>query len=216
VTRRDRELLVLHVLVAALGVILAATWPIGVAALVFVLVYDLAVVGYATWRRDGRLLALWWFAAVLSVWQLLPDQVLVELGTLVFPSDGVADIGAVTLPMAGLWTLPTLVVILVADRVHDRRGTGAALAAAAGTALLLYGSAEAVLPRLGLWEPVGVSTVGTVAVYILVAEVVLGVVSWLVWRLARERRDALTVPLTLLVTCAYTGAAVISWLLLEA
>ena len=57
---------------------------------------------------------------------------------------------------------------------------------------------------------VGVRTVGTVAPYILAAEVVLGAVTWHAWRVARERPATLTPVLALLVSLTYTGAAVAS------
>lgn len=212
---RARDLLMLHAGFVVVAVALVATLPVGVAALGAVLGYELALLALASARGDQQLRRLWWFAVTLSVWQLVPDQVLVEVvGSLVFPPDGVPDVGAVTLPMAGMWAIPTVIVVEVADRVHARRGEAWALAAAAGTALVVFASAEAVLPRLGVWEPVGVVTIGTVAPYILAAEVVLGVVTWMGWRAARCRYAWATPLITALVSSAYTGAAVTSWLVL--
>lgn len=220
---RERELLLLHVGLVVLALVLAAVAPIGWATLVVVVAYSGAVLLLAVVRRDPVLLRLWWFAATLSVWQVLPDLVLVELGTLVFPDDGVPDVGTVTLPMAAMWTVPTVVVVTVADRAHRRAGGGAGAVAAAVTALIVYTAAESVLPRLGIWEPVGVRTVGTVAPYILVAEVLLGMATWAAWRLTARwlpadapRADATVALVTLCLSLAYTGAAVVSWLLLEA
>ena len=211
-----RDLVWLHAGFLALAVVLVATLRIGPAALVAVVVYSGALLALARVRDDATLLRLWWFAAVLSVWQVLPDLVLVEVGTLTFPPDGVSDIGTVTLPMAGMWAVPTVLVVLAGDEVERRRGVTRATLAAAAAALVVYATAEAILPRLGVWEPVGVRTVGTVAPYILAAEVVLGAVTWHAWRVARERPATLTAVLALLVSLTYTGGAVVSWLLLEA
>lgn len=210
---RGRDLLSLHVGAAVLAVVAVATLRIGAAALVVVLVYELALLALGLVRRDGELLRLWWFAASLSVWQLIPDQVLVEVvGSLRFPADGVPDIGAVTLPMAGMWAIPTVLIVLVADRVRTGSGEPLATGAAAVAALVVFASAEAVLPRLGVWEPVDVPTVGSVAPYILVAEVLLGVVLWRAWRASRDLPAWVTALVTGVVSLTYTGAAVVSWL----
>lgn len=210
---RHRDLVRLHVGFAVLCAVLVPTLRIGVAALIAVVAYEVALLGLAVLRRDGGLARLWWFAVTLSVWQVVPDQVLVEVvGSLVFPPDGVPDLGAVTLPLAGMWAVPAVLVVVVADAVHARRGEVAGVLAAALTALVVFAAAEAVIPRLGLWEPVGVRTIGTVAPYILVAEVVLGVVLWLGWRAARDRPAAVTPLVTAVVSLAYTGAAVVSWM----
>lgn len=210
---RHRDLVRLHVGFVALCAVLVPTLPIGVAALIAVVAYEVALLGLAVLRRDGGLARLWWFAVTLSVWQVVPDQVLVEVvGSLAFPPDGVPDLGAVTLPLAGMWAVPAVLVAVTADGVHARRGELAGVVAAALTALAVFAAAETVIPRLGLWRPVGVRTIGTVAPYILVAEVVLGVVLWLGWRAARARPAAVTPLVTALVSLAYTGAAVVSWM----
>lgn len=210
-----RELVWLHVVVAAVALVTVPTLSIGVAALVVVVAYGMGLLAVALVRRDAVLLRLWWFAATLSVWQVLPDQVLVEVvGSLRFPPDGAPDIGAVTLPMAGMWTIPTVLVVLTAEAARRRAGARAAIAAAGVTALVVFVGAESVIPRLGVWEPVDVPTIGTVAPYILLAEVVLGVVLWLAWRVDRDLRPWVTPLLTGLVSLTYTGAAVASWLLL--
>lgn len=210
---RGRELLWLHVGVAVLAVVTVPTLRIGVAGSIVVVAYELGLLAIALIRSDRDLLALWWFAASLSLWQLVPDQVLVEVvGSLRFPPDGVPDVGAVTLPMAGMWVVPTVLVVLAAERARVRSGEPVATLAAAGTALVVFAAAEAVLPGLGVWEPVGVPTIGSVAPYILVAEVLLGIVLWRAWRVARELPPVVVPLVTAHVSLAYTGAAVVSWL----
>lgn len=210
--RRRRDLVWLHCGFAVLCAVLVPTLRIGVAALVAVVAYEVALLGIALVRRDALLLRLWWFAVTLSVWQLVPDQILVEVvGSLAFPPDGVPDLGAVTLPLAGMWAVPAVIVVAVADDLHARRGELAGVLGAALTALVVFAAAEAVVPLLGLWEPVGVPTVGTVAPYILAAEVVLGIVLWLGWRAARSRPAVVTPLVAGAVSLAYTGAAVVSW-----
>lgn len=213
--RWTRALVALHVGVALLAAVVVPTLRIGVAALLVVGAYEVGVLVVAVVTRDRPLLRLWWFAAALSLWQVLPDQVLVEVvGSLRFPPDGVPDIGAVTLPMAGMWMMPTVLVVLAGEAVRRRAGPGPAVAGAAGVALLVFAAAETVIPRLGVWEPVDVPTVGTVAPYVLVAEVLLGAVLWLAWRADRSGPPWWTPLVAGLVSLTYTGAAVSSWLLL--
>lgn len=212
-TQRGRDLLWLHVGVAVLALATVPTLRIGVAALVVVVTYELGLLALALVRSDEELLRLWWFAATLSVWQLVPDHVLVEVvGSLRFPPDGVPDVGAVTLPMAGMWVVPTVLIVLAAEGVRGRRGEPVATVAAAVTAFVVFAGAESVLPRLGVWEAVAVPTIGTVAPYIIVAEVLLGVVLWSAWGASPQLRPWATPLLTGLVSLTYTGAAVVSWL----
>lgn len=214
--RRERDLTVLHVVWVVTTAALLAMLPVGVAMLLAVIGYELTLLLLARLRGDGELTRLWWYAATLSVWQLLPDQILAEVvGSLAFPPDGVADIGAVSLPMAGMWAVPTVVVVTVADGwVRRRAGDGAGPTAAALTAVVVFAGAELVLPLLGVWAPVGVATTGSLAHYILPAEVLLGVLMWLGWRTARARPAWVTPLVTGLVALAYTGATVTSWLVL--
>lgn len=210
--QRQRDLVLLHAGVAVLCALVVPFLRIGPAALLAVVAYELALLALALGRRDAVLLRLWWFAVTLSLWQVVPDQILVEVvGSLVFPPDGVPDIGAVTLPLAGMWAVPAVIVVAVADAVEARRGASAAVVAAGLAALVVFAAAEAVVPGLGLWQPVGVRTVGSVAPYILVAEVVLGMALWLAWCVARARPAAVVPLLTALVSLTYTGAAVVSW-----
>lgn len=215
----ERDLLVFHLafgLVAAATLLLAPPGGTGPWLLVLVLLYHLGSVTTAIGRRYREWTATWTFAAVLSVWMVLPDAVLVgALGVLRFPPDGVPDVLGVTLPMAGLWAIPTVLIVSVADAVTRRMSQAAGYAASVLTAAAVFTTAEASLPHLPVWEPVGVTTFGTVAPYILPAQALFGVLVVLAARWCRGTGGWVQVGVAGVVALAYTGAATVSWLLIE-
>jgi hypothetical protein len=219
VTAQERDLLAFHVVFLGLGfaaLVLRGPVPHGWVLTGAVVVYHLAsdVVtrrrGHPGWRR-------WWqLGAVLSVFMVLPDAVLAEgLGILEFAPDGVPKLGPVSLYMAGLWAVPTVLIVAAADAVERRSSARAAGWTAVVAAVVVFGGAEATLTLLPVWEPVGVTTVGGFAPYILPPEMLLG---WLVFAGARWTRTGprrAMVPVAALIALVYAGAAVVSWLLVE-
>jgi hypothetical protein len=219
-TPLERDLAVFHgafAVVAALGLVVPFGPSSGWRVALLVGLYHAATVAVAWQRGHRRWLRLWWFAAVLSVLMVLPDAVLVEgLGTLEFPDDGFPDLGPVTASMAGMWAIPAVVIVAVADAVGRRRGERASWFAALAAALAVFAFAESVLTTVvTIWEPVGVRTVGGVAYYILPAELLFGLLVLAGARWTRSGPPLRAVPVALLVALAYTGAAAVSWLVVE-
>lgn len=215
----ERDIAAFHaafLLVGAGALALRGDVAVGVVMTTLVVVYHLGSVGLARSHGHTRWLRWWGFGAVLSVLMVLPDAVLATgLGTLRFPPDGVPDLGPVTAYMAGLWTIPTVLIVAIAEAVGHRRGDAAAAVTAVLAAAVVFGGAEATLTLLPAWEPVGVTTVGGVAPYILPAELLLGWMVLAATRWTRRGRIVAFVPVAALVTLAYTGAACVSWLLVE-
>jgi hypothetical protein len=216
----ERDQLILHAVFAVVATVALVVPPgptVGWRIALLVGVYHAATVIVAWQRGHRRWLRLWWFAAALSVFMVLPDAVLVEgLGTLVFPDDGFPDLGPVTGHMAGLWAIPTVVIVAVADAVGRRRGERASWVAAVIAAGAVFVFAESVLTAvLAVWEPVGVTTVGELAVYILPAELFLGLAVLAGARWTRSGNPLRALPVAAVVALAYTGAATVSWYLVE-
>jgi hypothetical protein len=219
VTPQERDLLVFHLAFLALGggaLVVRGAVPHGVVLTAVVIAYHLGSLA-VTRRRGHEVWRRWWaFGAVLSVFMVLPDAVLAEgLGVLEFAPDGVPKLGPVSLYMAGLWTVPTVLIVAAAEAVNYRRGDRAAAWTAVIAAVVVFGGAEATLTLLPVWEPVGVTTVGGFAPYILPPEMLLG---WMVfagarWTRTGPRRDVVAV--TGLIALTYAGAATVSWLLVE-
>jgi hypothetical protein len=216
----ERDQLVFHGAFAGLALValLVPAGPtIGWRIALLVGLYHAATVAVAWQRGHRRWLRLWWFAAILSVFMVLPDAVLVEgLGTLVFPDDGFPNLGPVTGHMAGLWAIPAVVIVATADAVGHRRGERASWVAAVLTAAAVFVFAESTLTSLlAVWEPVDVATIGDLALYILPAELFLGLAVLAGARWTRSGNLVRALPVAALVALAYTGAAAVSWLLVE-
>lgn len=216
---QERDLAGFHAVFLVIGagaLALRGDVEVGIVMTTLVVVYHLGSVGLARYGGHAAWLRWWGFGAVLSLFMVLPDAVLADgLGVLTFPPDGVPDLGPVTFYMAGLWTIPAVLIVAAAEAVGHRRGDLAAAITAVVAAAVVFGTAEATLTQLPVWEPVGVTTYGGLAPYILLPELLLG---WMIFAAARWTRRGSRwafVPVAALVALAYTGAAAVSWLVVE-
>lgn len=149
------------------------------------------------------------FAITVSVFQVLPDWVLVEgLGTLEFAAIGGPFIGdALPLAMAGLWAVPLFAVIVLAD---GSAGRGALWA------LAIFGATELAAPTMGIWQPTaGLTSFFDAAVYVLPAEAALGAAVVYAFKQVRHSGVGARTAAALAVSVFYTGALAVSWLLIE-
>jgi hypothetical protein len=139
-------------------------------------------------RSHHELLSAFAFVLPLSLCQVVPDALLVQvLGTLVFPDLGAPRLGPVPAYMAALWIAPLLLVLWAADLAQRTSALLAGLAALA-VALAVFGAAEwAAAHLLVLWHPRNVDTWQGVALYVLPAEALLGLVTWLVFTQVQHR-----------------------------
>ena len=176
------------------------------------------------------------FAAVLSVFQVVPDLFLdAVLGALHFPADGCPRLfGRVSAYMAGMWTIPILWILHLSDRDHRdvpagtkpmgaTRSSPTALPTtsealtAAALALVVFGSAEELTFPLGLWHATGVvkHTRGHVALYVLPAEALLGAAALVGHRASSGGGIARKATAAAGVALLYTGALAVSFLFVE-
>jgi hypothetical protein len=159
---------------------------------------------------------IWLLVAPLSVFQVVPDWFLADvLGVLAFPDVGIFRIGAVSGYMAGLWAVPLFVIVYVSLRVHEMRSRWAGDVTAVVLALVIFGSAEATLWRLGAWVAQGVTTVGHVALYVLPPEMLLGWTTFYAFRRVSHRPFHQKLGAATLVMLIYLGSLCASYLLLE-
>ena len=208
--------------VAVLALLLPAP-DLGWRLLALVVLYNVALplVGRARGHRDW--VALWAFLLPLSLFQVVPDAFLASvLGSLDFPDIGGPRLGDVSAAMAGMWTIPLWVSLFVAGRQSggDLR-RGAVWAAALAGVLLVGAEATLTAPSpLGLgtvpiWRAVDGTTVGPVAVYVVLPEIVLGAVAWIAFRLTRPAGRLTEVGAAVLVALVYLGALAASFLVVE-
>lgn len=132
---------------------------------------------------------IWLYLVPLSAFQVFPDHVLAShLGTLVFPDLGSPRIGAVSAFMAGMWTLPLFVITFLGLRLQDRFSRRTALIGVGFATLVILVGSEAVLPALPVWYAQGVEKIGHVALYVIVPEILLGIVTFLAVERSPVRR----------------------------
>jgi hypothetical protein len=164
-------------------------------------------------RSHHELLDALAFLLPLSVCQVLPDLLLVtQLGTLTFPALGAQGFGPVPAYMAGLWVAPLLVVIWLAQIAHRTSALTAGLVALA-VSLAAFGAAEwAAAHVLPLWRPRNVDTWQGIALYVLPAEALLGLVAWLVFTQVQHRTVFMKAFGAALVSMFYAGALFVSHL----
>jgi hypothetical protein len=122
------------------------------------------------------------YLVVLSLCLVLPDVMRVQvLGVLGFPDLGAPRFGPVPVYMAGLWVAPLLLVLWLAEIAHRASALTAGLVALVAS-LAVFAAAEwAAAHVLTLWQPRGVATWHGVALFVVPAEAVLGLVTWLVF-----------------------------------
>lgn len=181
----------------------------GWAVLALVVAYNVALplIALRVGRRDW--FELWRFLLPVSIFQLLPDWLLVDLvGTLSFPDVGGPRVDdAIALAMGGMWVVPLFVALVLA---RGRAGVAAALA------LAIFLGAELLAPALELWEPTGDTTrVAGVALYVLPAEAALGWAAATAYALAGRAPLPQRVGAAFAVATFYTGALVLAHFLID-
>lgn len=225
--QRERDACLFHLVFVVVAVLLL--WspgglPQGWRIFILLVAYPVGLLALAhrrehhLWKQDLALLV------PLSALQVFPDWFLSSvLGVLVFPDATFPKIGTVTAYMAGMWTIPLFVVVVVArgveerdlwgtDRVANRR---LARLAAATTAGLLFVGAEATLWRLDIWHAVEVHQIGSVALYVVVPEILLGVTTYEACRWSARRPWFHKVTAALAVMWIYLGSLSTFFLLID-
>ncbi len=203
----------------SLASVVALVLPAGSLGLrfcVLIAAYNIALPLVGRWRGHDSWIAAWVFLLPLSILQVFPDWFLsAQLGVLVFPNIGAPMIGTVSAFMALMWVIPLFIVVLVAEGIRQRAGTGAGLAAAGLSALLIFALSEAFSWRLEVWYAQGVQTWHHMALYVLPAEILLGLYTYTGFLLTRGRHIGLKLAAAASVMLLYLGALAFFYLLIE-
>jgi hypothetical protein len=180
---------------------------LGQAILAAVVLYNVLLVLGAWLRSHHELQDALAFVLLLSFCLVVPDALLVQrLGTLGFAELGAPRFGPVPVYMAGLWVAPLLLVLWAAELVHRASVLLAGLTALA-TSLALFAAAEwAAAHVLTLWHPRQVDTWRGIALYVLPAQALLGLVAWLVFTQVHYRTVFMKAFGAAVVALSYAGA----------
>jgi len=214
---RLRDILGFHAafaMAAAAALLLTPQQFYGYALLGAVLGYHLASLLWSARRGDREWLRLWAYLLPLSMLQVVPDWILVEMvGSLRFMDHGVARVGSVPIYMAGMWSIPLFVIVALARlaRPPALRAVVAVL-----VAVVMFGSSEWYAHPLGLWHAVSVehSVVG-IALYVLPAEAALGLAAWWGFEATRGRGLAPQILVAMATSVFYTGMLITSYFFIE-
>lgn len=199
---------------AAAALLLTPQRFYGYALLGAVLGYHLASLLWSWRRGDREWLRLWAYLLPLSMLQVVPDWILVEMvGSLRFVDHGVARIGSVPVYMAGMWSIPLFVIVALARlaRPPALRAVVAVL-----VAVVMFGSSEWYAHPLGLWHAVSVEhSVAGIALYVLPPEAALGLAAWWGFEATRGRGLAPQILVAMATSVFYTGMLITSYFFIE-
>ncbi|WP_412067872.1 DUF6989 domain-containing protein [Rubrivirga sp. IMCC43871] len=205
---------------AAFGAVAVATLAapvgdLGWRLLALVVLYNVALPVVGHWRGHTDWVRLWAFLVPLGAFLVVPDAFLaVVLGVLDFPDTGGPRVWELPLAMAGMWTVALWPPLYAADRLaRGMLGWGVGWAAVLAGVVLV--AAEATLWAVPIWRAVGVATVGPVAAYVVLPEVVLGAVAYVAYRSTVRKGLVARVAAAALVALVYLGALATAFLLIE-
>ncbi len=204
--------------VACLALLLAPVpITIGVKLFILVILFHLALVITARARKHGLWMNIWAFTFFLSLFQVFPDWILSDLvKVLHFPDDGLFKIGSVSGYMAGLWTIPLFIIVLLGKIVEEEFSPTWAYFAAGVASLVIFGGSEQTMWVLGSWYPVNIKAMlSHTALYILIPEILLGISAYHVFNRVKDRHPAFIIAGAFAVMIFYTGNAAFFYFLVE-
>ncbi|MBL8020274.1 MAG: hypothetical protein JNM27_11460 [Leptospirales bacterium] len=218
--RDERDCLFFH---AAFALIVAAfllaplTYSLGWKIFLLLVIYNIAipVAGHSLGHRSW--VNIWLFVFPLSILQILPDFFLsAVLGSLIFPNTGFPFIGTVPAYMGLMWSLPLFGIVYTATRLRGRFESSKIYAIVALLTFVILGVSEATLWMLPIWYAAPhILAPFHVAVYVIVAEIMLGCATWYAYRAVETHGWAARIVAAFVVMLIYTGALSLSYLVIE-
>ncbi len=215
----ERDAILLHLIFTVVCVavlILPLGMVVGLKMLVLVVLYNVATPLVAVRYPKNEWYHIWIFSLLISLFQVIPDWFLsAQLGVLVFPDDGFVKIGDVSAYMAGLWTIPLLMIIFIGKRVQTRFSQPAAIWAVAISSLLIFAGSEETMWMIPSWHAVNVTMIGHIAVYLIIPEIILGLSAFFAYETIQKRSHWLKIPAAFLIMVLYTGSLSVFYFLIE-
>lgn len=163
-----------------------------------------------------EILHIWFFVIIISIFQVMPDWFLsAQLGILVFPEDGFIKIGEVSAYMAGLWAIPLFMIIFIGRSIQKRFSLRAALCSVAVSSLIIFAVSEETMWMIPSWQALNVTTIGHVAVYLLIPEMILGLSAFLGYDAIKRKNHWFKIPAAFLIMLLYIGSLSFFYFLIE-
>lgn len=181
--------------------------PRGIQFGLLVLAYNIGLPLLALKFKQQNWIDVWLFVLPLSLFQVFPDWFLsAQLKTLVFPEDGLFKIGTVSAYMALLWVIPLFIIVYTAEKIRIHIDQWAAFPAAGFIGVLIFGTSEATLWQLGSWHAQNVRMIGHIALYVIPAEFILSMLTFVAYRITLKETIALKILAAFMVMLCYSGS----------
>lgn len=218
-TPSDKDLILVHLIFSLLCVAvltLFSTVAIGLRLLILVMSYNVLIPLMGKMREHSDWVRIWIFVIPLSILQVLPDWYLAaQLDVIVFPDSGFLSIGTIPIYMAGLWAIPLFIILYVGDRINQKESLGITYLIVAVLSLAIFGISEEMLWALPTWHAQNVTMIGHVAIYIIIPEILLGVMSFLGYNQTMEKQWWHRIVCAYLIMALYTGNASLFYFIIE-
>jgi hypothetical protein len=218
-SRIELDFLMVHLLftvICVLVLIAPVGVKLGIKMLGLVIIYNIIIPVFGIWRRYKDWMNLWLFVFILSLFQIWPDWFLsAQLNILVFPEDGLIKIGTVSAYMAGLWTIPLFLIVFTGQRFQENYSRSVAYLAVALTSLVIFGASEQTSWMLPSWYAQNVFMIGHIAVYIMIPEIILGLSTYSLYEIIKDRKHWVKIPAAFIAMQLYLGSAAFFYFFIE-
>lgn len=199
----------------ALLLLLPIPLAAGAKVLLLVIAWNL-LLPIAAWRLGyNAWLRLWLFLVPLSIFQVFADWFFCEgIKTLSFADNGSPFVGPVPIYMAGMWSIGLFLLVLIGQSLAWTSYLSVAVLVVAAASVAIFFPTEVLAFHLPLWKALGVPTTLQVANYIVPAEILLGVSTFLIYERVQHSAWLTRLLSAAGITLMYTGAAGVSYLFL--
>jgi len=215
----ERDVVISHIIFAVicLAVLMVkVNVSVGVKLFHLVVLYDLIILSIIMWFKYNELVDIWVLGFVLSLFMVFPDWFLAsQLNVLSFPQTGFFRIGPVSGYMLGLWTIPVFMILFTGRSMQLRYSRVVTYLFVALVSLVIFALAEQFMWTLPSWHARNVFTIGHIAAYIIIPEVIFGLSAYACYEFIRGKNHWLKVPCAFGVMLLYLGSASFFYFLIE-
>lgn len=216
--KENIDFMVIHTLFSAVCIIvlLIPLMPVGIKLFLLVLSYNVMIPIFGIIKKHSSWVKMWLFAFILSLFQIWPDWFLAsQLNVLIFPPDGFFKIGPVSLYMAGLWAIPFFIIIYLGTKLKNKYSEKITYMLIGLISFLIFCIAEQTMWLLGSWQAINVTLIGYSAIYIIIPEIILGLICFYAYEWTLERSFLSKIIMAFLTMIIYLGNAVSFYFLFE-